>query len=90
MPLWFAGGEPLASNPAIAAILNLLELTIGGWQRRSLLDALRTPFFDLAQFGMVATDANRFEQASRWGQVVKGLDQWGDAFARLAKQVTQR
>ena len=86
VPLWFAGGEPLASNPAIAAILNLLELTINGWRRRSLLDALRTPYFDRTRFNLGNDDAFRFDQVAHWGQVVEGLDQWQDSFARLAEQ----
>ena len=86
MPLQFAGGEPLASNPAIAAVLNLLELTISGWPRRSLLDALRTPYFDRTRFNLTNEDAFRFDQVAHWGHVVQGLDQWQDSLTRLAEQ----
>jgi ATP-dependent helicase/nuclease subunit B len=88
MPTWFASGDPLVTNPAIAAILNVLELAMGGWQRRPVIDALRTPYFDRTAFGLTPTDSNRFDQVARWGQVVKGLDQWGDAFTQLARQAS--
>src|SRR5690606_32989581 len=36
-------GEPLASNPAIAALFELLDLHAGDFRRRDLFDVLRSP-----------------------------------------------
>ncbi len=86
IPLRFAGGEPLANNPLIAAILNLLELALKNWARRPLLDALRTPYFDLSAFGLGKREAKQLDLVAHWGQVIQSLDQWQDALQRLAKQ----
>jgi ATP-dependent helicase/DNAse subunit B len=86
VPLRFAAGEPLARNPATAALLNLLELTIENWARRKLLDALRAPYFDLSAFSLTAPDVDQLDEAARYGQVIEGLDQWQEALDRLARR----
>lgn len=86
LPLRFAGGEPLAGNPVIAAILNLLELSSRNWAHRPLLDAIRTPYLNLSAFHLAREDAVRLDIVARWGQVVEGLDQWREALDRLQRQ----
>jgi len=86
LPLYLAAGEPLITNPAIASILNLLELTVRIWTRRSLVDVVRTPYFDLRQFGFLVGDATRLEDVARFGQVIAGLDQWQEALEQLAAE----
>ena len=38
-------GDALANNPAVIALLNLLELARYGFRRRDVLDVLRSPYF---------------------------------------------
>ena len=86
MPLRFASGADLRTNPAIAALLTLLTLPLepDDWSPRVLLDALTSPFFDWIGCGLQPGDAGRLHDVARAGQVVAGLDQWREAFWRLA------
>lgn len=84
LPLHLAGGRPLATNPAVAALLNLLALPATNWPRRSLLDALACPYFDWSAAGIGPEDVRCLAAAARAGLVIAGLDQWRDALARLA------
>jgi ATP-dependent helicase/DNAse subunit B len=86
MPLRFASGTPLRTNPAIAALLNLLSLPLGSldWSPRALLDALTSPYFDWSTCDLLPGDADRLGDVAREGQVVSGLDQWHEALQRLA------
>lgn len=86
LPLHFASGETLVTNPAIAAVLNLLELTVRDWARRPTLDTLRSPYFDLSAFGLSTTDTSQLAEAARLGMVVKGLDQWEEALSYEASE----
>ncbi len=86
LPLFLARGTPLADNPALAALLNGLELPLRAWARRPLLDAVRSPYIDLSLFGLRASDAGRLDDVARLGQVIAGLDQWETALAALAEQ----
>jgi ATP-dependent helicase/DNAse subunit B len=83
LPLRFTHGESLASAPGIAALIDLIALPVLNWPRRSTLDALRTPYFDTAQFGLGARAADQLELVSQFGQVVEGLDQWRESLERL-------
>lgn len=85
LALRFTHGEPLVQAPAIAALLDLLELTRSNWPRRLTLQAIRSPYFDLAAFGFQPSDSLALDAASHAGQVVGGLDQWEEALARLAQ-----
>ncbi len=85
LPLHQAGGQPLATNPVIAALLNLLSLPATKWPRRPLLDALASPYFDWTAQGVEAETIRRLGAAARTGLVIAGLDQWREALARLAR-----
>jgi ATP-dependent helicase/DNAse subunit B len=85
LPLHLAGGQPLASNPAIAALLNLLALPATHWPRRPLLDALACPYFDWSAQGINREEVRGLAAAARAGLVIAGLDQWRQALARLAR-----
>jgi ATP-dependent helicase/nuclease subunit B len=85
LPLHLAGGQPLATNPAVAALLNLLSLLAASWPRRPLLDALGSPYFDWSACGVNAVTARDLDAVARAGQVIAGLDQWREALARLAR-----
>ncbi len=92
MPLRFASGTPLRSNPAIAALLNLLTLPLASvnWSPRALLDALTSPYFDWATCGLLPDSADRLGDVAREDQVVAGLDQWREALQRLAARPPAR
>jgi ATP-dependent helicase/DNAse subunit B len=81
--LRFTHGQPLIQAPAISALLDLLELSRSNWSRRLTLQAVRSPYFDLASFGFGPGDALALDAASHAGQVVEGLDQWEEALTRL-------
>jgi ATP-dependent helicase/nuclease subunit B len=83
LPLHLAGGQPLVTNPAVAALLNLLALPATHWPRRALLDALACPYFDWSAAGISPEDVRGLGAAARAGLVIAGLDQWRDALARL-------
>lgn len=86
LPIRFALGEPLAANPAIAAVLNLMTLAAQDWAPRPLLDALSAPYFDFSRYGLGPRSAAALAEVARWGQVVGGLDQWEAALLRLARR----
>jgi len=85
LPLHLAGGQSLATNPAVAALLNLLALPATNWPRRPLLDALACPYFDWSEIGIGPEDVRGLGAAARAGLVIAGLDQWRDALVRLAR-----
>jgi ATP-dependent helicase/nuclease subunit B len=91
MALRFASGTDLSTNPAIAALLNLLALPLepDDWPPRVLLDALTSPYFDWSSYGPQPGDAGRLHDVARAGQVVGGLDQWREAFRRLAARAPE-
>ncbi len=92
LPLRLVDGLPLALNPAIAALLDLLRLALPGPDQRPALpprlviEAWRSPYFDwrvLAPEGIGPTDADRLDAAARQGRVISGLAQWEEALALL-------
>jgi ATP-dependent helicase/nuclease subunit B len=86
LPLRFTEGDPLASAPGMAALLDLLELPLSGWPRQLTIDAIRAPYFDLTPFGLSRENAEPLELASLFGPVIEGLAQWKDTLGRLALQ----
>jgi ATP-dependent helicase/nuclease subunit B len=91
MPLRFVAGAPLRNNPAIAALLNLLVLSLEtvDWSPRALIDALTSPYFDWLSCGLLPGDADRLDDVARDGRVVAGLDQWREALRRLIARAPQ-
>lgn len=90
LPVRVAGGQPLRGNPAIAALLDLLSLTIPGdghFAWRPTVQAWRSPYFDWAPLGITPQDAAALEAVARWGSVVGGPAQWEEAFALLQAAV---
>lgn len=82
LPLHVRFREPLASAPEIHTLANLLELPAAGYLRRPLLECLRSPLFDFSAIGFQPQDAVVLEALSYEYQVVGGLEQWRQAFAR--------
>ncbi len=93
LPVSLAGGLPLARNPAVTALLSLLALPVDDWQRRRVLDAWRSPYFDWS----VEQDTTRsvpytdaLDAVSRNGVVIRGLAQWREAFDLAAAMTAER
>ena len=84
LPVRFVQGDVLEHNPAIASILNLLQLPLLEWPRRLLLNVVSSPYFDLGSCGLARDDAWPLEEAARAAQVIRGLDQWREGLALLA------
>ncbi len=86
MPLRFVSGSPLGANPAVAALLNLLALPLDPdpWAPRVLIDALTSPYMDWSVCGLEPGDADRLYDVANSSQVIAQLDQWREAFRRLA------
>lgn len=96
LPVRVVDGLPLALNPAIAALLDLLRLVLPGPDqrpallRRLVIEAWRSPYFDwrvLTPEGIGPTDADRLDAAARQGRVISGLAQWEEALALLCARV---
>ena len=83
LPLRITWGEPLVQSPAIAALLGLLKLPIQDYPQRLTLETIRSPYFDLSEFGLTQKDADLLELVSIKWQVVAGLEQWVSAFEGL-------
>ena len=91
MPLYVAGHLPLASNPAAAsllALLNLLQCDEKSGQpllpRRGVVEAWRSPYFDWHAGGgpaIAREHAEALDALAREYVVIRGLDQWRAAFA---------
>ena len=76
VPLRVAGGLPLIENPAVSALLSLLCLPVDDWPRRGVMEAWTSPYFDFS--GRDA--ASLLDEISRAAKVIKGLEQWREAF----------
>ncbi len=71
---------PLASNPLIAALLNLAALSVNDFLWRETFDALRAPYFTFRELD-APTKAN-IERIVRAAIVVRGRAAWLDAFTK--------
>ena len=91
LPLRLADQEPLASNPCIAALLDLLALALRDWPWRQVVDAWRSPYLDWGGLGVeiAPADADRLAAAAHWGQVVQGRAAWQETLARLARPIAE-
>lgn len=85
LPLRFTQGEVLAQSPAISALIGLVNLPALNYPRRPLLDAIRSPYFDLSAYGLDRRSADVLDEVSRYGQVIEGREQWDEVFERLAQ-----
>jgi len=86
LPLRFLGSDPLSSSALVAAMLDVLRLPLRNWPRRALLDALRTPYFDLSFCKLSARDAALFDELAYAGQIIEGIEPW----ETLLGELTQR
>ncbi len=96
LPLRLVDGLPLSRNPLVAALLNLLRLTLPdeadqpALPYRAVLEAWRSPFFDGSESqaesdpDLSGEAARQLAALARRQQVLGGLDQWQTAFAVVA------
>lgn len=85
VPVALHYGEPLADNPAMIALLNLLDLSTFDFRRRSLIDVLRSPYFTIP--GLDSAQVDLLERLSRAQRVTGGRVMWLEAI-RLAASMT--
>ena len=100
LPLRIFKTEPLSGNPLIAALLNLLRLSLPlsadtperAFPHRLTVQAWRSPYFDWSAavagepVGIGAGDAVVLDAIARYGTVLSGENQWRDTLARLAQR----
>jgi ATP-dependent helicase/nuclease subunit B len=89
LPIHVVDGLPLRSNPAVAALLDLLRLALPGdgylaW--RQTVEAWRSPYFawDETSPGITPQDAEALDWVARWGSVIGGMKQWEETLALLS------
>ncbi len=80
IPFRVREGMPLESNPLIAALTNLLMLSVNNFPRRDTLDALRSPYFALRD--LTPNNLAQIEAITREAVVVKGREAWLAAFVK--------
>lgn len=83
IPLLFSYREKLGQQPAILALLNLLQLPLEEFKRRMLLDVIRSPYFDLTVFGLHVEDALTLELISRKELIMSGWERWQQVLTQL-------
>lgn len=78
LPIIFREGISLSQNPAVAALLDLLNVHNVGvnFRRQAVMDVLRTPYF---QTNLSTEDINALERISLRYKVVNNRKKWRDA-----------
>ncbi|NWG17094.1 MAG: PD-(D/E)XK nuclease family protein [Chloroflexi bacterium] len=77
LPVALHYGESLADNPAIIALINLLELHAYDFRRRDLIDVLRSPYFRI--HGLRSDQVDTLERISQAHRVTGGRQMWLEA-----------
>ncbi|MGQ9888638.1 MAG: PD-(D/E)XK nuclease family protein [Aggregatilineales bacterium] len=80
IPLALHFSDTLARSPAVAALLQALDLPANRFRRRDLLDTLRSPYFAIP--GLDAAAVDRLERISLAQAVIGGREEWLAAVAR--------
>mgnify|MGYP001194320408 CR=1 FL=1 len=86
VPLVVREGPLLRENPAVAAFLDLLDLSALDFPRRETLDVLRSPY--LAAPGLDPEAIAALARISQERQVVRGRDAWLAAIRASARPLT--
>ncbi len=88
LPLLLHKGDPIAENPAVTELLNVLQLSgrnldaLTSFRRRQLLDVLRSPYIEAAELDAAQVDL--LERISREKQVIGGRQNWLNAIESAA------
>ena len=78
----FSQTDPLSESPVVLALVSLLRLPLEDYPTRSLLNTLRSPYFD---FGLEPKDLENLENASQQAIIVSGKEQWDEAWPMLQR-----
>lgn len=81
IPVRFTQSDPITASPAIAALVNLLNLPVQNFRSSALFKTLRSPYFSHS-FGHESIDT--LEKISRIAQIIEGQTQWEETWERLA------
>lgn len=84
IPLALHFSDTLAHSPAVAALLQALDLPANDFRRRDLLDTLRSPYFAIPSLD--ASAADRLERISLAQAVIGGRAEWLVAVSRAAHE----
>ena len=101
LPIRLLGGLPLAQSPVIRTILDLLETqrpleadpNQPSLERRQVLDSWRSPYLDWAfadagdDDAIGEDDIAYLHRLSQRYRVIRGLEQWEDAFQREERRL---
>lgn len=82
LPLALHYGEHLIEHPMVAALLDALNLHARAFNRRELLDVLRSPYIRAP--GLDAEQVEKLERISQQYTVTRGRDLWLDVIANHA------
>jgi ATP-dependent helicase/DNAse subunit B len=95
LPVHVVDGLPLRSNPAVAALLDLLRLAQPveeAFPWRATVESWRSPYLNWSAartldtgmpIGIAPEDAVTLDRVARWASVIGGLAQWEETFALL-------
>lgn len=83
LPLALQYRDPLHENPAVVALLDLLNLAHDDFRRRTLLDVLQSAYFVVPGFDAAAVA--QLDRVSQVFRVTGGRDAWLDALERAAQ-----
>jgi ATP-dependent helicase/DNAse subunit B len=87
IPIRFTQSESLNASPAIAAFMNLLALPAQNFKARTLLNILRSPYFD---FGLDNQTVDALEKIGRVARIVEGRKQWDETWLRLVPSAAEQ
>ncbi|MDF1513467.1 MAG: UvrD-helicase domain-containing protein, partial [Anaerolineae bacterium] len=94
LPVHMLHDAPLAENPCVHALLQLLSLVIEDFPRQKTVDSWFSPYFDWPlALDIPVTDDSRVSRSrmlnavSLWGKVIGGFDQWVEVLHMLAEMV---
>ena len=98
LPVRVSGGFPLRSNPAVDALLSLLNLVAAApdarFAFRPAVRAWRSPYFHWRwrcgddEIEILPADADALDRLGRWARVISGEEQWQEAFQRRLRELT--
>lgn len=97
LPIRLVNGQPLQQSPVIVALLSLLRLHlplgetgVAGLRRRQVIAAWRSPYFHWGsgELAITPADADLLDAFARQYLIIRGLDQWQDAFVAGSAMAT--
>jgi ATP-dependent helicase/nuclease subunit B len=83
VPLAVRHGAPLKENPAVAAFLGLIDLHADDFRRRSVMDALHSPYLESPD--LIDVQIDKLDLVSRGRIVIRGCDEWLNAIEAAGK-----